>query len=80
MKRLLFDVSQWHLMLHREYRGLPRANERDTLQLRLEDELFERLYTGEGERIAAGRLNAALRPWAERVHATCDALPSLALS
>jgi Mg-chelatase subunit ChlD len=76
MKRLLFDVSRWHLMLHREHRGLPRAHERDTPQLRLEDELFERLYTGEGERLPPGRVNAALRPWAERVHAACDALPS----
>jgi Mg-chelatase subunit ChlD len=78
MKRLLFDVSRWHLMLHREHRQLPRANERDSPQLRLEDELFERLYTGEGERLAPNRVNVALRPWAERVHATCDALPSFA--
>ncbi|WP_242352708.1 MULTISPECIES: VWA domain-containing protein [unclassified Anaeromyxobacter] len=78
MKRLLFDVSRWHLMLHREHRQLPRAQERDVPQLRLEDELFERLYTGEGERLAPSRVNAALRPWAERVHSTCDALPSFA--
>src|SRR5690242_816323 len=78
MKRILFDVSRWHLMLHREHRQLPRANERDAPQLRLEDELFERLYTGEGERLAPDRVNAALRPWAERVHATCDALPLFA--
>ncbi len=58
MKRLLFDVSRWHLMLHREHRGLPRANERDTPQLRLEDELFERLYTGEGERLPPGRVRS----------------------
>ncbi len=78
MKRLLFDISRWHLMLHREHRQLARANERDGPQLRLEDELFERLYTGEGERLPPSRTNPALRGWAERVHATCDQLPSFA--
>ncbi len=78
MKRLLFDISRWHLMLHREHRQLARANERDGPKLRLEDELFERLYTGEGERLPPSRTNPALRGWAERVHATCDQLPSFA--
>jgi Mg-chelatase subunit ChlD len=78
MKRLLFDISRWHLLLHREHRQLARANERDDAQLRLEDELFERLYTGEGERIPPSRINPALRGWAERVHATCDQLPAFA--
>jgi Mg-chelatase subunit ChlD len=78
MKRLLFDISRWHLMLHREHRQLARASERDGAQLRLEDELFERLYTGEGERLAPSRANPALRGWAERVHATCDQLPAFA--
>jgi Mg-chelatase subunit ChlD len=78
MKRLLFDISRWHLMLHREHRQLSRANERDGPQLRLEDELFERLYTGEGERLPPSRTNPTHRGWAERVHATCDQLPSFA--
>jgi hypothetical protein len=76
MKRLLFDISRWHLMLHREHREMPRANDRDDPKLQVEDELFERLYTGEGER--PGQTNPALRPWAERIHATCDQLPSFA--
>lgn len=78
MKRILFDISRWHLMLHREHRQLARANERDGPQLRLEDELFERLYTGEGERLPPSRTNPALRGWAEGVHATCDQLPAFA--
>ena len=48
MKRILFDVSRWHLLLHREHRQMPRAHDRDAPVVRLEDELFERLYTGEG--------------------------------
>jgi hypothetical protein len=78
MKRLLFDVSRWHLMLHREHRQMARANDRDVPLLRLEDELFERLYTGEGERLPPGKTNPVLRPWAERIHATCDQLPAFA--
>ncbi len=79
MKRLLFDVSRWHLMLHRENRQLPRASDGDTAQARLEDELFERLYTCEGEWVQPGlESTAPLRVWAERVHAACDELPSFA--
>ena len=76
MNRILFDVSRWHLLLAREHRQKPRANLEDHPQLRLEDELFERLYSGEGERLPPQQVNPALRPWAERFHATCDELPS----
>lgn len=55
---------------------MPRANDRDGPSLRLEDELFERLYTGEGERLPPSRLNPAFRAWAERIHACCDELPA----
>jgi hypothetical protein len=68
MKRLIFDVSRWHLMLYREERQMPRATERDDPMLRLEDELFERLYTGEGERLSGRRSDAVHRLWAERIH------------
>jgi Mg-chelatase subunit ChlD len=76
MKRILFDVSRWHLLLHREHRELPRVTDRDAPLARLEDEVFERLYAGEGEPVPAKERNAALGAWAERFHATCDALPA----
>jgi len=76
MRRLIYDVSRWHLLLHREYRQMPRARSEDQPVLCLEDEIFERIYTGEGERLPPEEINAALRPWAERFHATCDELPS----
>lgn len=75
MKRLLYDVPLWHLMLHREHRGMPRAKAGDSHLLKLEDELFEVLYTGEGTPLASDEVNAALRPWADRVHASCRSLP-----
>ena len=75
MKRILYDVPLWHLMLHREHQGLPRANTRDDRHLLIADELFEVLYTGEAAPVAKEDLNAALAPWAERVHATCRSLP-----
>ncbi len=46
--------------------------------VRLEDEIFERIYAGEGERLPPEEINAALRRWAERFHATCDELPAFA--
>lgn len=47
MKRVLFDVPKWHLLLHREFRELSLPNDGDAPWLRLEDELFERLHPGE---------------------------------
>jgi len=76
MERILYDVSRWHLLLHREARQMPRAGPEDSPELRLGDELFERLYTGEGELLSENMANPTLRPWAERFHRTCDALPS----
>jgi hypothetical protein len=55
MKRLIFDVPRWHLLLHREARGLKRASEDDAPELQFQDELFDRLYSGNGERLAAGK-------------------------
>jgi uncharacterized protein with von Willebrand factor type A (vWA) domain len=78
MKRLLYDVSRWHLFLHRDSRGLPQAAPEDAARRMLEDELFERLYAG-----AAGPCQTEGTPadevqWAKRVHETCDALPAFA--
>lgn len=73
MKRLLYDVSRWHLFLHREARGLPAAAGDDTARLMLEDELFERLYSGGGDRALT---DDASDSWASGIHAACDALPS----
>ena len=55
MKRVLFDVQKWHLLLHREHRELPLARKGDDPRLRLEDELFERLHAGELDPVPTGR-------------------------
>ena len=75
MKRVLFNVPKWHLLLHREFRELPLPKDGDDPRLRLEDELFERLHVGELDALPADEVNPALRAWAERFHATCEALP-----
>ncbi len=75
MKRNLFDIPKWHLIQHRDARGLPLPAANDSPSRRLEDELFERLYAGECERIPDGEGLPALRAWAERIHASCEALP-----
>jgi len=76
MKRILFDVSRWHLLLHREHRQLPRATPNDSPRLCLEDELFERLHAGEGERLRPKKISRKLRPWAEQFHDSCSNVPS----
>jgi uncharacterized protein with von Willebrand factor type A (vWA) domain len=75
MKRLLFDVPKWHLLQHRDARGLPLPSPSDDRFLQLQDELFERLYCGEPERLAHSD-DPALRTWAEHIHSTLDALPA----
>src|SRR5690242_12197162 len=52
---------------------MPAAN--DTPTRRLEDVLFERLYAGACEPLRDGECVPALRAWAERIHASCEALP-----
>jgi hypothetical protein len=76
MKRIIYDVSRWHLLLHREARGRPSASDRDTPQEQFEDELFDRLYAGDADLLPEKKRNPALREWAEKVHAACEQLPA----
>ncbi|BDG08652.1 VWA domain-containing protein [Anaeromyxobacter paludicola] len=75
MRRNAFDVPKWHLIQHRDARGLPLPAGNDSPRRRLEDELFERLYAGACEPIPEADAVPALRAWSERVHASCEALP-----
>ena len=75
MKRILYDVPRWHIYLHRDARGLPPLERDESAGRRFEDELFDRLYTGESEPLPVTRRDKALGAWAEKVHATCAQLP-----
>ena len=76
MKRLIHDVPRWHLLLHREARGMKRASMDDEAALQFQDELFDRLYSGKGQRLADGQQHLQFGRWAESLHATCEGLPS----
>jgi hypothetical protein len=76
MRRLIYDVPLWSLYLHRAARGLPRADPRDPVERKLEDELFERLYAGELEPIPEAQRSPRLASWAERIHDTIAQLPA----
>lgn len=76
MRRILYDVPRWSIYLHRSARGLARVDASDPPERRFEDELFERLYAGDAERLPDGEQDPALREWAGRVHAACEQLPS----
>ncbi len=78
MKRILYDVPRWSIYLHRQARGLEAGDSGDTGRRRLEDELFERLYAGELQPLPERKRDAALRAWAESVHAACAELPAFA--
>jgi len=75
MKRIVLDPPKWHLIQHREARGLRLPRPEDPCKIMLEDELFERLYTGDNSRVKTDA-NPALRSWAERIHSTLDELPA----
>lgn len=76
MRRILYDVSRWHLFVHRDARGLPPAVANDDARRMIEDELFERLYSGGGERLSDVDGSSPPHAWATRLHDTCDRLPS----
>lgn len=78
MKRIIFDVPRWHAYLHRDARGLEIARDKDEPVRKFEDELFDRLYSGESERLPLQQQDSKLRTWAEGVHAACEQLPPFA--
>jgi Mg-chelatase subunit ChlD len=76
MKRIVFDVPRWHAYLHRDARGLETATERDGPVQKFEDEVFDRLYSGETERLPEKKQDPKLRAWADGVHEVCEQLPA----
>ncbi len=78
MLRLVHDVPKWHVYLHREARDLPPVQKDDTATRKLEDELFDRLYSGGSEKVAANdnSEDAELFAWAEKLHQLCSELPA----
>jgi uncharacterized protein with von Willebrand factor type A (vWA) domain len=78
MKRIIFDVPRWHAYLHRDARGLEIAKDKDDPVRKFEDELFDRLYSGESERLPERQQDPKLRVWADGVHAACEQLPAFA--
>jgi Mg-chelatase subunit ChlD len=78
MRRITRDVPRWHVYLHRAARGLSPVDEADPPLRRLEDEIFDRLYSGGGDLLDAKARDAALASWADRIHAACDELPDFA--
>ena len=78
MKRIIFDVPRWHAYLHRDARGLEIAKEKDDPIRKFEDEVFDRLYSGEAERLPERQQDPKLRAWADGVHTACEQLPAFA--
>ena len=65
MKRVLHDVPRWHVYLHRDARGLgTSADARDDPLLKFEDEIFDRLHSGELERLPEDVRDPNLAAWA----------------
>jgi uncharacterized protein with von Willebrand factor type A (vWA) domain len=78
VKRIIFDVPRWHAYLHRDSRGLEIAKDKDDPVRKFEDELFDRLYSGESERLPARQQDPKLRTWADGIHSACEQLPAFA--
>ena len=76
MKRVIYDVPRWHAYLHRDARGLEVAGDRDDPVTKFEDEVFDRLYSGELTRLPARQQDPKLKTWAEGVHKACEELPA----
>ena len=75
MKRIIWDVPKWSLYLHRSARQLSRAQGDDARHRKLEDELFEELFTGEVEVLPPEDRDPIDAGWAERLHGAVSQLP-----
>jgi hypothetical protein len=51
VKRVIYDVPRWHAYLHRDARGLEVAIDRDNPVLKFEDEIFDKIYSGDLTRL-----------------------------
>jgi uncharacterized protein with von Willebrand factor type A (vWA) domain len=78
MRRIVLEVPRWHAYLHRDARGLEIAKEKDDPVRKFEDELFDRLYSGETESLPEPQQDRKLRKWATAVHIACEQLPAFA--
>jgi uncharacterized protein with von Willebrand factor type A (vWA) domain len=77
MKRIVMDVPRWNVYLHRDARGMEGTRgDRDNPIQKFEDELFDRLYSGETERLPEKKQDQKLRAWADAVHLACEQLPA----
>jgi Mg-chelatase subunit ChlD len=76
MKRIIYEVGRWPCFLHREARGLDMATSKDPPILRLEDELFEKLYAGGAELLPERGQDGKWAAWAHAIHDACDKLPA----
>lgn len=77
MKRIIYDVPRWNIYLHRRERKLPRVTKQDKPLLAFQDELFDRLYSGDSAKLTAKQIRHDLKkavPWAEHTHALCETL------
>ncbi len=76
MKRVIHDVPRWHVYLHRDARGLEVASDRDNAVLKFEDEIFDKLYSGDVSKLSDRQQDPKLKAWAEGVHKACEELPA----
>lgn len=75
MKRLRLDVPRWHIYQHREARGLDSVDKNDGKRVQFEDELFDRLYSGDVDVLPEAKQDK-LAPFSKSVHDTCEKLPA----
>lgn len=75
MERIIMDVPKWHVVMHRRERGLPMPDARDSPRMALEDEVFDRLYSGDAELLPAERVRSNLKDWALSFHQTAENNP-----
>ena len=71
MKRIIYDVPRWDIYLHRQERSLPLVASDDGPDLRFEDELFARLYSGEAASLG-NRVDQRHASWAKFGHDKCN--------
>lgn len=80
MKRLVYDVSRWHIYLHRNARRMPLVDKYDDRVRAFSDEVFARLYSGLVEVLpepGSSHVDRKSWEWAMQMHTQCTLLPEL---
>jgi len=75
MKRITSDVPKVDVLWHRDERKMDLPDAKDSPRMQVEDEIYERLYSGELDLLAPDKVDAQMGQWALNFHQQAENSP-----